>query len=233
MTYKSWLRAAMTKGDDMSKLEQKTEALTAILKGQPVIPVVQIGNLAHAVPLAKALVAGGLPAIEVTLRTDAALDAIRLIAAEVEGAIVGAGTVLNPKQFKDAEAAGAKFIVSPGTTVELLSIAKDRSTPFLPGATTPSEIMSMIEEGYSILKFFPAEQSGGPAYLKSLAGPLKSTRFCPTGGITPQNAPDYLSLSNVVCVGGSWMAPADAMEAGDWSEVEKRAREAAALRPSN
>ncbi|MCP1200372.1 2-dehydro-3-deoxy-phosphogluconate aldolase [Notoacmeibacter sp. MSK16QG-6] len=211
-------------------MQQKTEALSKVLTGQPVIPVVQITNLSHAVPMAKALVAGGLPAIEITLRTDEALDAIRLVANEVEGAIVGAGTVLNPKQFKDAQAAGSQFIVSPGTTVELLNEAKDHMVPYLPGATTPSEIMSMIEEGYSVLKFFPAEQSGGMAYLKSLSSPLAGVSFCPTGGITPQSAPDYLALPNVLCVGGSWVTPNDVMDAGDWDRIEQLAREASGLR---
>ncbi|RLQ89542.1 2-dehydro-3-deoxy-phosphogluconate aldolase [Notoacmeibacter ruber] len=211
-------------------MQQKTEALSQVLTGQPVIPVVQISNLSHAVPMAKALVAGGLPAIEITLRTAEALDAIRLVANEVEGAIVGAGTILNPKQFKEAADAGSQFIVSPGTTVELLGVAKDHAVPFLPGATTPSEVMSMMEEGYSILKFFPAEQSGGRAYLKSLSSPLASVRFCPTGGITPQSAPDYLALPNVLCVGGSWVTPQDAMDAGNWDEIERLAREASGLK---
>ncbi len=211
------------------KMQQKNEALSKVLRGQPVIPVVQIANLAHAVPMAKALVAGGLPAIEITLRTDDALDAIRLVASEVEGAIVGAGTVLNPKQFKEAEAAGSQFIVSPGTTVELLNEAKDHMVPYLPGATTPSEIMSMVEEGYSILKFFPAEQSGGISFLKSLSSPISGVAFCPTGGITPQSAPDYLSLPNVLCVGGSWITPNDLMDAEDWDGIERLAREAHGL----
>ena len=197
--------------------------MSQVLNGQPVIPVVQITNLAHAVPMAKALVAGGLPAIEITLRTEEALDAIQLIDGEVEGAIVGAGTILHPRQFKEAVDAGSRFIVSPGTTVELLAVAKDHAVPFLPGATTPSEIMSMIEEDYSILKFFPAEPSGGVPYLKSLCSPLPSIRFCPTGGITAQSAPAYLALPNVLCVGGSWITPSDAMKGGNWDEIERLA----------
>lgn len=211
-------------------MRDKTETLLAILKGQPVIPVLKIERLADAVPLAQALARGGLPAIEITLRTPDALDAVRLVAAEVPEAVIGAGTILSAKDFQQAADAGAKFIVSPGTTQELLDAASSSPVPFLPGAITPSEIMAVREEGYSFLKFFPAEQAGGAAFLKSLASPFAGIRFCPTGGVSAKNAADYLSLPNVVCVGGSWVAPDDALQAGDWDRIEALAREASALR---
>ena len=210
-------------------MTQKTEQLIPVLEGQPVIPVLKIERLADAVPLAQALVNGGLPAIEVTLRTPDALDAIRLIAAEVEGAIVGAGTVLTARHYDQCEAAGAKFIVSPGTTQELLDAAHGSKVPFLPGAVTPSEIMAMREEGYSVLKFFPAEQAGGAAFLKSLSSPLAGIRFCPTGGVSTRNVATYLGLPNVICVGGSWVAPDSLVDAEDWPAIEVLAHEAAKL----
>ncbi|MEM9106189.1 MAG: 2-dehydro-3-deoxy-phosphogluconate aldolase [Pseudomonadota bacterium] len=186
---------------------KKTERLVSILQLQPVVPVLMVDRVATAIPLAKALVAGGLKAIEITLRTDAALDAIKAVADEVEGAEVGAGTILNTRQFEAAVSAGSKFIVSPGTTQELLDVASRSKVPMLPGAATPSEIMALREEGYAVMKFFPAEQAGGAAYLQALASPLGGISFCPTGGITPNNAADYLALPNVICVGGSWVAP--------------------------
>lgn len=210
-------------------MRDKSGRLLEILGRQPVIPVLKIERLADAVPLAKALVAGGLPAIEITLRTSDALDAIRLVAAEVPDAVVGVGTVLTAKDYNASLSAGARFIVSPGTTQELLDAAAAGPVPFLPGAVTPSEVMAMREEGYRILKFFPAEQAGGAAFLKSLAAPLADMRFCPTGGISPKNAPDYLALPNVICVGGSWVAPDDALRSGDWQKVEELARQACAL----
>ena len=208
---------------------EKTQALISILKLQPVVPVLVIKDLAHAVPLARALVAGGLKAIEITLRTPVALQAIRAVADEVEDAVPGAGTVLNAKQYHQAVEAGSQFIVSPGTTLELLDVARKSPVPLLPGAATPSEVMSLREEGYEILKFFPAEQAGGAAYLKSLSSPLAGMMFCPTGGITPDNARDYLSLPNVVCVGGSWVAPNALVEAGDWDGITRLAMEASRL----
>jgi len=211
-------------------MQKKIEKLTAILEAQPMIPVLRIERLEDAVPLARALVSGGLAAIEITLRTPDAIDAIRLVASEVPDAIVGAGTVLSPRNYDKAVDAGARFIVSPGTTQELLDTARDASVPFLPGAITPSEIMALREEGFSILKFFPAEQSGGAAFLKSLASPLAGMRFCPTGGISLKNAKDYLSLSNVVCVGGSWVAPDELIAAGEWGKITALAREAAGLK---
>lgn len=208
---------------------EKTQALISILKLQPVVPVLVIKELAHAVPLARALVAGGLKAIEITMRTPVALQAIRAVADEVEGAVPGAGTVLNAKQYQQAVEAGSQFIVSPGTTLELLDVARKSPVPLLPGAATPSEVMALKEEGYEVLKFFPAEQAGGAAYLKSLSSPLAGMMFCPTGGITPDNARDYLSLPNVVCVGGSWVAPNALVEAGDWDGITRLALEASRL----
>jgi 2-dehydro-3-deoxyphosphogluconate aldolase/(4S)-4-hydroxy-2-oxoglutarate aldolase len=210
-------------------MAQKTDKLLPILEGQPVIPVLKIDRLADAVPLARALAAGGLPAIEITLRTPDAIDAIRLVADEVPEALVGAGTILSARNFDEAVDAGARFIVSPGTTQELLDCARASDVPFLPGGITPSEIMSLKEEGYSILKFFPAEQAGGAAFLKSLAAPLAGIRFCPTGGISLANAHDYLGLSNVVCVGGSWVAPDGLLKAGDWDGITALARQAVRL----
>ncbi|MCZ4291847.1 2-dehydro-3-deoxy-phosphogluconate aldolase [Hoeflea alexandrii] len=208
---------------------EKTQALISILKLQPVVPVLVIKDLAHAVPLARALVAGGLKAIEITMRTPVALEAIRAVADEVEDAVPGAGTVLNAKQYHQAVEAGSQFIVSPGTTLELLDVARKSPVPLLPGAATPSEVMALREEGYEVLKFFPAEQAGGAAYLKSLSSPLAGMLFCPTGGITPDNARDYLSLPNVVCVGGSWVAPNALVEAGDWDGITRLAMEASRL----
>ena len=209
---------------------QKTEQLLKIMQGQPVIPVLKIDRLADAVPLARALARGGLPAVEITLRTPVALDAIRAVASEVPEALVGAGTILNADQFAEAEAAGARFIVSPGTTPALIDAAASSPVPLLPGAITPGELMAAAERGYSLLKFFPAEQAGGAAFLKSLASPFAGIRFCPTGGIGAGNASDYLSLSNVICVGGSWVAPDGLVAAGKWDEIEALARAAAALK---
>lgn len=205
--------------------------MTSVLDLAPVIPVVVIDDAADAVPLARALVAGGLPAIEVTLRTPAALDAIRAIAAQVPEAVVGAGTVLSPQAVERSVAAGAGFLVSPGWTGALLASMKASGVPFLPGVSTTSEVVALLERGVDEMKFFPARAAGGTAYLKSLAGPLPQARFCPTGGITLASAPSYLALPNVGCVGGTWMLPADALAARDWDRVESLAREAAALRP--
>ena len=208
----------------------KTEKLLSTLKLQPVVPVLIVEDAKTAVPLARALVAGGLKAIEITLRTDAALEAVRLVAQEVEGAVVGAGTILNAAHYAAAVDAGSQFIVSPGTTQELLDVARSSDIPLLPGAATASEVMALREEGYKVLKFFPAEQAGGAAYLKALSSPLAGTLFCPTGGISLKNAMDYLSLPNVVCVGGSWVAPKELVSAGDWAGITKLASEAAALK---
>ncbi|PBB92971.1 keto-deoxy-phosphogluconate aldolase [Mesorhizobium sp. WSM3864] len=210
-------------------MTSKTEKLLSLLNGQPVIPVLKIANVADAVPLARALSRGGLRAIEITLRTADALEAIRRVAAEVEDAVVGGGTILDAKQFDEAARAGSKFIVSPGITGQLLDAAKDSPVPLLPGAITPGEIMAAREAGLRFLKFFPAEQSGGIASLKAFASPLADVKFCPTGGITAKNAADYLSLPNVICVGGSWVAPDEFIKAGKWDEIEALAREASKL----
>ncbi|MGC4025034.1 MAG: 2-dehydro-3-deoxy-phosphogluconate aldolase [Mesorhizobium sp.] len=210
-------------------MNKKTKALLALLDGQPVIPVLKIADVAHAVPLARALARGGLPAIEITLRTGHALEAIRRAAAEVPEAIVGAGTILNPKQFEEAEKAGAKFIVSPGITPALLAELAGSEVPLLPGAITPGEIMAARDAGLDFLKFFPAEQAGGASFLKALASPIADVIFCPTGGISAKNAMDYLRLANVVCVGGSWVAPDDMVNEGRWDEIEALAREASTL----
>jgi 2-dehydro-3-deoxyphosphogluconate aldolase/(4S)-4-hydroxy-2-oxoglutarate aldolase len=203
--------------------------LNSLLAGTPVVPVLVIDSVATALPLARALVDGGLRVLEITLRTPAALDVIRALAAEVEGAVVGAGTVLTAGQYQDAERAGARFVVSPGATDALLAAAAASAVPFLPGAVTASEVMRLLEQGYRFLKFFPAEPAGGVAYLEALAAPLPEARFCPTGGIDAVKARTYLSLPNVLCVGGSWVAPKDALAAGDWPRITRLARAAAAL----
>ncbi|MDQ2632141.1 MAG: 2-dehydro-3-deoxy-phosphogluconate aldolase [Pseudomonadota bacterium] len=208
----------------------KSEKLLSLLGGQPVIPVLKVKNAADAVPLARALAKGGLKAIEITLRTSAALEAIRRVAGEVEEAVVGAGTVLNPRQFEEAAAAGSKFIVSPGLTANLISAATDSQVPLLPGAITPGEIMTALEAGIDFLKFFPAEQAGGTTFLRSLASPLAPVRFCPTGGVSALNAEEYLAVPNVVCVGGSWVAPDETVREGKWDVIESFARQASALR---
>lgn len=202
----------------------------SVLDLAPVVPVVVLQDAADAVPLARALVAGGLPAIEVTLRTPAALDAIRAIAAEVPDAVVGAGTVISVSHVTGTVAAGARFLVSPGWTDTLLDAMKASGVPFLPGVSTTSEVVALLERGVTEMKFFPAEAAGGTAYLKALSAPLPQARFCPTGGISLASAPSYLALPNVGCIGGSWMVPGDAVAAKDWARVERLAREASALR---
>lgn len=214
----------------MSTIEQKQQQVEALMRLAPVIPVVVIDDARHAVPMARALVAGGIPTIEVTLRTPAALDAIRAIAAEVEGAMVGVGTVLGARDLQAAQQAGARFAVSPGTSPLLLDAADDSELPLLPGAATASEVMTLLERGYRHLKFFPAVPAGGHKLLGAWSSPLPQVRFCPTGGINLVNAVDFLALPNVICVGGSWLTPADKLAAGDWAGVELLAREAAGLR---
>ena len=206
------------------------KGLEAALKLAPVVPVMVIDNVEDAVPLARALVKGGLPVLEITLRTPQAMDCIRAIAAEVEGAIVGSGTVLTPEQLQDSYKLGCKFAVSPGSTETLLKSAEDYDIALLPGGVTASECMKLLEWGYSIQKFFPAEPAGGTAYLASLASPLPQVRFCPTGGITPETAPGYLKLPNVITIGGSWMVPKKLIAAKDWAGIEALARQAAGLR---
>jgi len=203
-------------------------SIAGILAASPVIPVVTISDVAHAVPLSKALVAGGIRVVEVTLRTAVALDAIKAIAAGVPEILLGAGTVLRPADLQDAARAGATFAISPGSTPALLTAAKGGAIPLLPGVATPSEIMLAVEAGFDHLKFFPAAVFGGTDALKAFGGPFPSLRFCPTGGISAENAARYLALPNVVCVGGSWLTPAAAVAAGDWAQVEKFAREAVA-----
>ncbi len=194
----------------------------------PVIPVLVIEDIAHARPLAEALVKGGLPVLEVTLRTACALEAIEEMA-KVEGGVVGAGTLLKPKDVKAAVKAGARFGVSPGVTRRLAESCEDHDLPLLGGIATVTEAMRMLDRGYEVCKFFPAEANGGAKALKSFAGPLPQVKFCPTGGVTLQNAPDYLKLPNVLCVGGSWVADAKLMAEGRWDEIEALARAAAAL----
>ncbi|MFI0466455.1 bifunctional 4-hydroxy-2-oxoglutarate aldolase/2-dehydro-3-deoxy-phosphogluconate aldolase [Saccharopolyspora sp. NPDC003752] len=202
-----------------------------VLELAPVVPVVALDDVAHAVPLAEALLRGGIRTIEVTLRTPAGLPAIERIAAEVPEMVAGAGTITEPGQAKRAADAGARYLVTPGTTDRLLDDVEASGVPFLAGASTVSEAMRLAERGATAMKFFPAEPSGGVPFLKAIAGPLPDLRFCPTGGISPQTAPNYLALPNVGCVGGSWLAPKDVLAAGDWAQIEQLARDAAALRP--
>lgn len=199
-----------------------------ILQQGPVVPVMVIDDLSSAVPLARALVAGGIRVLEITLRTPVAIDAIRQIAAEVDGAIVGAGTVLTPDQFRACREAGSRFVISPGLTPNLLGAAQDAGIPLIPGIATISELMMGMEYGLDAFKFFPAEAAGGIPMLKAIAGPIPQIQFCPTGGITPANYRDYLALKNVSCVGGSWLAPADKVRAGDFAAVTALAKEAVA-----
>ncbi|EEX16143.1 khg/kdpg aldolase [Citreicella sp. SE45] len=194
----------------------------------PVVPVLVIDDVAHAAPLAEALVRGGLPALEVTLRTPFALEAIAEMA-KVEGGVVGAGTLLTPEDVAAAVDAGARFGVSPGATDRLLDACEEAGLPLLPGAATASEAMALLERGYTVQKFFPAEASGGAPALKAIGAPLPQISFCPTGGVSMKNVNDYLSLSNVLCCGGSWVAPKDKMLSGDWASIEALAAEAAKL----
>lgn len=203
--------------------------IAAIMKLAPVIPVLTVARVEDARPLAEALVAGGLHALEVTLRTEAALDVIRAMT-DVEGAVVGAGTVLNAKDFAAAHAAGARFIVTPGLSDRVVADAAAADVPILPGIATATELMRGLDLGLTHFKFFPAEQAGGASMLKAFSGPFATARFCPTGGVTTANAPAYLSLPNVLCVGGSWIATPEQIAAGDWAGITERARAAAALR---
>jgi len=204
--------------------------MAAIAARAPVIPVLTIETLDTAVPLARALVRGGLPVLEITLRTDAGLDAIRAVADEVPEAIVGAGSVLNAAQLDRVQRAGARFAVSPGCTDALARAARSSGLPFLPGVQTVSEAMVLGELGFGILKFFPADAAGGLTWIKAVGAPLSGLRFCPTGGITAETASAYLALPNVACVGGSWVAPRVAVATGDWQSVERLAAAAAALK---
>lgn len=204
--------------------------IAAIAARAPVIPVLTIEVPEKAVPLARALVRGGLPVLEVTLRTQAALAALRAIADEVPEAIVGAGTVVDPAQLDQVQRAGARFAVSPGCTQALARAARSSGMPFLPGIQSVSEAMVLAELGFGILKFFPADAAGGLTWIKAVGAPLSGVQFCPTGGITAETAPGYLALPNVACVGGSWVAPRVAVATGDWQSVERLAAAAAALK---
>jgi 2-dehydro-3-deoxyphosphogluconate aldolase/(4S)-4-hydroxy-2-oxoglutarate aldolase len=200
-----------------------------VMEDAPVIPVIVLSDPAHAVPLARALVAGGIRMLEVTLRTPVALACIEAIAREVPEAVVGAGTVRSAADAQAAAFAGARFAVSPGYTRAVGKACHELQLALLPGVATGSEIMMAQEDGYTALKFFPAMQAGGAPMLKAWHGPFNDVRFCPTGGITAQNAREFLALPNVACVGGSWIVPADAMAAGDWARITRLAAEAAAL----
>lgn len=208
-----------------------SEALSAndVMRLTPVLPVVTIDDAAHAAPLARVLLASGVSTVEITLRTPAALDAIRAISQAAPEMIVGAGTVLSADDLDAAIAAGARYALSPGGTPKLMKAARKRAIPFIPGVATASEIQRGLELGYTHFKFFPAEQLGGVSSLKALAGPLPQARFCPTGSITAEKAPAYLALANVLCVGGSWIAPADKIKSGDWGAIEAAAKAAVAL----
>lgn len=206
--------------------------LLDIMRASPVIPVIAIDDIAHAVPLAKALVGGGIRVLEITLRTAHGLPAIRAIAEQVPGAIVGVGTLTRAEEFNMARDAGAVFGVSPGLTPALIAAAKQSGLPLLPGVMTPSEVMAARESGFQQLKLFPAVPAGGIGMLNAIAGPLPDVVFCPTGGITPETAPQFLACANVACVGGSWLTPKDAMAAQDWDRIASLARQASALRAS-
>jgi len=202
-----------------------------LMRAGPVIPVIVIDDLKQAVPLARALVAGGVRVLEVTLRTSAGLAAIEAIARDVPDAIVGVGTVTQAHEFRQSIDAGARFAVTPGLTPALIEAARGLTVPLLPGVMTPADVIGAKAAGYSQLKLFPAQQAGGIGMLKALAGPFPDVTFCPTGGVTAATAPDFLALSNVACVGGSWLTPKEAMVAADWTRITALAREAAALRP--
>ncbi len=214
----------------MAVMNQGQLTALDVMRDAPVIPVIVLEDVAQAVPLARALVAGGIRMLEVTLRTPAALACIEAIAREVPDAVAGAGTVRSVADARAARDAGARFAVSPGYTSRVGQACRELGLPLLPGVATGSEIMAASEDGYTELKFFPAMQAGGPAMLKAWSGPFTDVRFCPTGGVSPANARDFLSLPNVVCVGGSWLTPADAVAAGDWARLTRLAREATGLR---
>ncbi|WP_404340280.1 bifunctional 4-hydroxy-2-oxoglutarate aldolase/2-dehydro-3-deoxy-phosphogluconate aldolase [Pseudoalteromonas mariniglutinosa] len=205
-------------------------SIEKILASAPVIPVVVIDRLEDAAPLARALYNGGLKALEITLRTPVAAEAVKLMKQEVPDAYVGTGTVVDKATFNASVAAGADFMVSPGVNDELLALAKESSIPFLPGAATPSEVMKLASYGFKYLKFFPAEAAGGTAMLKSIGGPLPQITFCPTGGISLATAPDYLALDNVICVGGTWMLDKQLIENKDWQAIESLARQASEVK---
>ncbi len=229
-TIKTWpARAEKPYGESMTLTAQEACKINREVAGlAPIIPVLVVHDAGIARDLAEALVAGGLPALEVTMRTPAALDVIREMS-QVAGGVVGAGTLITPADVKAAKAAGAKFGVSPGATDSLIKACEDEELPLLAGAVTATEAMRMLEKGYDLLKFFPAEASGGAPALKALGAPLPQITFCPTGGVSLANAMDYLGLPNVICAGGSWVAPADLVNAKDWAGIEALAHEASRL----
>jgi 2-dehydro-3-deoxyphosphogluconate aldolase/(4S)-4-hydroxy-2-oxoglutarate aldolase len=204
--------------------------LLEIMRASPVIPVIAVDDINHAVPMARALVAGGIRVLEVTLRTEHGLAAIRAIAEQVPDAILGVGTLTRREDFAAARDAGAIFGVSPGLTMELIEGSRSSGLPLLPGVMTPSEVMSAREVGYRQVKLFPAVPAGGVGMLNAIAGPLGDMMFCPTGGISQETAPQFLACKNVACVGGSWLTPKDAMAAGDWARITELAKAAASLR---
>ena len=205
-------------------------SIEKILSSAPVVPVVVIEKLEDAAPLARALYNGGLKALEITLRTPIAAEAVKLMKEAVPEAYVGTGTVVDKATFNASVEAGADFMVSPGVNDELLALAKDTDIPFLPGAATPSEVMKLASHGFKFLKFFPAEAAGGTAMLKSIGGPLPQVSFCPTGGISLETAPNYLALKNVICVGGTWMLDKQLIENKDWQAIEALARQASEVK---
>jgi 2-dehydro-3-deoxyphosphogluconate aldolase/(4S)-4-hydroxy-2-oxoglutarate aldolase len=211
--------------------QEASAAATKVCQLAPVVPVLVVDDASVAADLAAALIAGGLPALEVTLRTPAALDVIREMAS-VAGGVVGAGTLLTSKDVEAAKEAGATFGVAPGATDRLLDACEANDMPLLPGIATASEAMRLLERGYTVQKFFPAEANGGAPALKAIGAPIPQVKFCPTGGVSLKNANDYLSLSNTLCVGGSWVAPKDLVAAGDWAGIEALAREASQLQVS-
>lgn len=214
----------------MKVINIKNLTALQVMQDAPVIPVIVLNDVAHAVPLARALVAGGIRMLEVTLRTPQALACIEAIAKQVPEAVIGAGTVRSAADALAASKAGALFAVSPGYTSTVGKACRDLGLPLLPGVATGSEIMMAQEDGYTELKFFPAMQAGGSALLKAWSGPFFDIKFCPTGGLTLSNAPDFLSLPNVQCVGGSWLTPADAVASGDWTRITQLATEASQLK---
>jgi len=210
-------------------MKSKNQRIEEILSLAPVVPVLQFNNTEDAIETSRALVAGGLPVIEITMRTKEALQCISAVAKHVKGAVVGAGTVLNTAMMNDAIEVGSQFLVSPGATQELMDANAKKDIPLLPGIATPSEAMALMNEGYEFLKFFPAEQAGGAGYLKSMGAVFQNLKLCPTGGLTLEKAPSYLALNNIICVGGSWVAPGDLIKKKDWDGIQKLAAEAAAL----
>ncbi len=206
------------------------DKIIEVLQISPIVPVVVIENIKDAVPLAQSLIEGGIPIIEVTLRSSCALEAIELIAKNVPKMRVGAGTILNPTQLEQAQNRGAEFLISPGLTIKLLEHAKKKNMPLIPGVSSSSEVMQALELGYSALKFFPAEYCGGVKLLNAFNGPFKGVKFCPTGGISADNMRSYLNLENVLCVGGSWLTPKDLIQNKEWDKITEICKRALALR---